>query len=55
MPLIKGKGMPDDHPFKGTCIIFGFKRPKPVEDSSTKENPPPSPEDQNIPDKKDQE
>ena len=55
MPVIKEKGpLPDDHPFKGTCIIFGMKRPKPVEESSTKENPPPSPEDQDIPDKKDQ-
>ncbi len=55
MPLIKGKGLPDGHPFKGTCIIFGFKRPKPVEESSTKENPPPSPENRDVPDKKDQE
>lgn len=55
MPLIIDKGpLPDDHPFKGTCIIFGMKRPKPVEKSSTKENPPLSPEDQNIPDGKDQ-
>jgi len=53
MPVIKGKGLPDDHPFNGTCIIFGIKRPKPMEESSTKENPPLSPEDQNIPDGKD--
>ena len=53
MPVIKGKGLPDDHPFKGTCIIFGMKTPKPVEKSSTKENPPLSPEDQKIPDGKD--
>ena len=55
MPVIKEKGpLPDDHPFKGGCIIFGIQRPKPVEESSTKENPPLSPEDQNIPDKTDE-
>ena len=55
MPVIKEKGpLPDDHPFKGTHIIFGIRRPKPMEKSLTKENPPPSPEDQNVPDKKDQ-
>jgi len=53
MPVIKGKGLPDDHPFKGTCIIFGMKRPKPVAKSTTKENPPLSPEDQKISDGKD--
>ena len=53
MPVIKGKGLPDDHPFKGTCIIFGIKRPKPMEESSTKGNPPLCPEDQNLPDGKD--
>lgn len=55
MPVIEEKGpLPDDHPFKGGCIIFGMKRPKPVEESSTKENPPSSPEEQNLPDGKDQ-
>jgi len=55
MPVIKETGpLPDDHPFKGTHIIFGIKRPKPVEESSTKENPPSSPEDQNVPEGKDQ-
>lgn len=54
MPVIKEKGpLPDDHPFKGTCIIFGIKKPKPVEKSLPKGNPPLIPEDQNIPDKKD--
>ena len=55
MPVIEEKGpLPDGHPFKGGCIIFGIRRPKPMEKSLTKENPPPSPEDQNVPDKKDQ-
>lgn len=55
MPVIKEKGpLPDDHPFKGTHIIFGIQRPKPMEKSLTKENPLLSPEDQIIPDKKDQ-
>ena len=54
MSVIEEKGpLPDDHPFKGTRIIFGIQRPKPVEKSSTKDHPPHSPEDQNIPDKKD--
>lgn len=53
MPVIKGKGLSDDHPFKGMCIIFGMKRPKTVEKDSTKENPTPSPEDQNLPVEKD--
>ena len=54
MPLIIDKGpLPDDHPFKGTHIIFGMKRPKPVGKSMPKENPPLSPEDQNIPDEED--
>ena len=55
MPVIKETGpLPDDHPFKGTHIIFGIKRPKSMEETSTEENPLPSPEDQNIPDKKDE-
>lgn len=53
MPVIKGNGLPDDHPFKGTHIIFGVKRTKPVENSLPKGNPPFSPEDQNISDEKD--
>ena len=54
MPVIEEKGpLPDDHPFKGTHIIFGMKRPKPVEKGSAKENPPIPPEDQNIPDEED--
>lgn len=55
MPVIKETGpLPDDHPFQGTHIIFGVKRPKPVEKSLTKGNPPLSPEEQNLPDGKDQ-
>ena len=43
----------DDHPFKGTHIIFGMKRPKPVENTLPKGNPPLCPEDQNLPEEKD--
>ena len=55
MPVIEEKGpLPEGHPFKGTHIIFGIQRPKPMEKSLTRENPPLSPEDQNLPDGKDQ-
>jgi len=27
MPVIHNRQLPDDHPFKGGCIIFGITRP----------------------------
>jgi len=36
----KGTPLPEGHPFSGTRIIFGMKRPVPVKKSSTPEEKP---------------
>jgi len=39
MAVFERKGpLPDGHPLKGGLVIFGAKRPKPVEKESTEEN-----------------
>jgi len=38
MPVFKRKGpLPDGHPLKGGLVIFGAKRPKPIEIEKTEE------------------
>jgi hypothetical protein len=28
MPIIKNRPLPDTHPFKNGCVVFGKKKPK---------------------------